>query len=733
MRLRPSRPVVAALVALALAGLLAGPGEATIVVPVPEHELVLEADAIVVGRVQRIESEWDPAARQISTWITVAIDEVLKGDVATPEVSLKQAGGTVGGLRAWVHGSPEFRRRENVLVFLSESPDGSLRVTHLYQGKFSLSTDPVTGETLARRDRAPGVLVLPRKGGAPAVDSWTLPALKEVVKAWRSSRRSRGSLGQRRPAVAAATTQEAETFTFLNPPARWFEPDSGIPITVMTNRAGEPAAPGGGFEQVREALAAWTIGPESSLVLRDGGLTDAVGLRYDGVNSVSFRDPLNQIQPPSQCGGVLAIGGYYAVAQTTVVGGRTFYRIVDADMAIADGWEGCQFYDDRENLAEVLTHEIGHMVGFGHNTDPSATMYPYAHFDGRGATLTAADRAGLVFLYPGVSTVGPPPVRTLTVTRTGSGVIASTPAGISCGTDCAGGYDDGTAVQLVATPAAGWELAGWGGACGGAGACTVVMNGDRAVTATFRLAARPDLVVTAVNDPPATVGRGGRFPVRDTVANVGGAPSGAITRARYYLSATGTQAAGNVLLTGSRAVGALAPGAGSSGTLTVTVPLNAPPGTYRLLACADDTRLVAESDEANNCLASAGSVVVGLPDLVAAAVSPPPASLARGGRFQVTDTTRNQGDAPATSSVTRYYLSADGARDASDRLLTGYRMVPSLAPGAASTGTVTVVVPSTTVAGAYFVLACADDTARLVESGGANNCVASPTTVAVGP
>jgi hypothetical protein len=40
----------------------------------------------------------------------------------------------------------------------------------------------------------------------------------------------------------------------------------------------------------------------------------------------------------------------------------------------------------------------------------------------------------------------------------------------------------------------------------------------------------------------------------------------------------------------------------SSGTAT---------GTYYLLACADDTLVVAETNEGNNCKASTGQVTVG--------------------------------------------------------------------------------------------------------------------------
>ncbi len=79
---------------------------------------------------------------------------------------------------------------------------------------------------------------------------------------------------------------------------------------------------------------------------------------------------------------------------------------------------------------------------------------------------------------------------TLTVTKagTGSGTVTSSPAGIDCGATCSAEFTEGTMVTLTATPAAGSTFTGWSGACSGTGTCTVTMDQDRAVTATFALA-----------------------------------------------------------------------------------------------------------------------------------------------------------------------------------------------------------------------------------------------------
>lgn len=92
---------------------------------------------------------------------------------------------------------------------------------------------------------------------------------------------------------------------------------------------------------------------------------------------------------------------------------------------------------------------------------------------------------------------------------------------------------------------------------------------------------------------------------------------------------------------------------------------------------------------------------------------------------------RNQGVTAATTSSTRFYLSADVTRDSSDRLLTGLRTVGLLAPGASSRTNTAVIVPATVPPGTYFVLACADDLGRVAESSETNNCRASTSTVEI--
>ncbi|HEU4683352.1 MAG TPA: hypothetical protein VFS39_02465 [Nitrospira sp.] len=83
-----------------------------------------------------------------------------------------------------------------------------------------------------------------------------------------------------------------------------------------------------------------------------------------------------------------------------------------------------------------------------------------------------------------------PPASTATLTvvkaGTGTGTVTSTPAGINCGSTCSAQFSSGSVVTLTATAGAGSRFTGWsGGGCSGTGSCSVVMNGNQTVTATF--------------------------------------------------------------------------------------------------------------------------------------------------------------------------------------------------------------------------------------------------------
>ena len=251
---------------------------------------------------------------------------------------------------------------------------------------------------------------------------------------------------------------------------------------------------------------------------------------------------------------------------------------------------------------------------------------------------------------------------------------------------------------------------------------------------TTRIVVAPDLVGTSVSQPPAVLVLTEKLQITDTVTNNGGsAPS---SRTRYYLSADRTQGVGDFRLGGARLVPALTAGQSNTGTARATVSRTTKPGIYFLLACADDLKAVAESNELNNCSSSAGTVEVKAADLVESSVSNPPATAAKDSSFSVTDTTLNRGNASAAASATNYFLSLDTKKSASDIAVAGQRAVPLLAAGQSSFGTVVVGVPTVMASGNYYLLACADAGNKVAEgntsaTGEKNNCLASASRVTV--
>ena len=103
-------------------------------------------------------------------------------------------------------------------------------------------------------------------------------------------------------------------------------------------------------------------------------------------------------------------------------------------------------------------------------------------------TLTALEGvAGTGGSTPSSPTPTSPTTYTLSAITTGSGTgtVVSSPAGINCGSSCTSTFAAGSTVTLSASAGNKSGFSGWSGACTGTGACAVVMNGSKSVTATF--------------------------------------------------------------------------------------------------------------------------------------------------------------------------------------------------------------------------------------------------------
>jgi subtilisin family serine protease len=223
-----------------------------------------------------------------------------------------------------------------------------------------------------------------------------------------------------------------------------------------------------------------------------------------------------------------------------------------------------------------------------------------------------------------------------------------------------------------------------------------------------------DLAVTSVA-ASSPVRAGGPITVTDTTSNQGAAPIGESTTA-FYLSINTVYDASDQFL-GNRTVGALAVSQSSTAQIQLIVPAGIAAGMYYVIGVADANGAILESLENNNTRVGA-AVHVG-PDLIVSALMAP-SSAAAGTSITITDTTRNQGGDTAPGSRTMFYLSSNLSLDAGDQLL-GAREVSSLDPGLSGTGSALLLIPASTAAGTYYMIAKSDGDDAIQESAETNN------------
>jgi subtilase family serine protease len=227
------------------------------------------------------------------------------------------------------------------------------------------------------------------------------------------------------------------------------------------------------------------------------------------------------------------------------------------------------------------------------------------------------------------------------------------------------------------------------------------------------VAVGPDLVVTTLM-APAQAAAGTSILVSDVTNNQGGGAADA-SATRFYLSV-------NILLDPSdtpldaRAVGALAPGTSSTATTSVAIPANMPAGSYYLFAHADASGQIVEPNEANNSRVT--PIRIGA-DLIVSALTAP-ARTAAGAVISVGHTTRNSGSGAAAGSLTAFYLSSNLLLDAADIRVQPAHQVPPLAANEGHSATTVLTVPDV-AAGAWYLLAAADDGNAVAETIETNN------------
>ena len=120
---------------------------ATVIVPIEFRELVTTTPVIVHGRVTDVRSAFVDGRRSVETFVTVAADEYLKGDLGE-HITVKVPGGEIGRYRTVFVGAPGFNRGDEVVLFLRTQRAALPFIVGLNQGAYRVVADRQSGRRM---------------------------------------------------------------------------------------------------------------------------------------------------------------------------------------------------------------------------------------------------------------------------------------------------------------------------------------------------------------------------------------------------------------------------------------------------------------------------------------------------------------------------------------------------------------------------------------------------------
>jgi hypothetical protein len=111
------------------------------------EEMTNESTAVLYGKCTQKRCEWNENKSIIYTYITIAPEEYVKGNLGS-EAVIAVPGGRVGDIIYEVSEMPVFTEGEDVVAFIWTSPSGKNLVTGGFQGKLKIIKDKLTGKRI---------------------------------------------------------------------------------------------------------------------------------------------------------------------------------------------------------------------------------------------------------------------------------------------------------------------------------------------------------------------------------------------------------------------------------------------------------------------------------------------------------------------------------------------------------------------------------------------------------
>lgn len=411
-----------------------------------DDELFGKSDLVVVATITFADAA--PGARP-STDYTVEVSRLLKGYVPANTLIVRELGGLAADRSSalTVHGAARLAVGEEYLLFLEPRDQGRFRVMDLGLGAFhhdqrtGIATRSIGAARLLTRPDDPKAQARARSAQPRRFDDF-VDALARHADGESLSGDYFLADGLVTDAAAFTLTRSPEGVppnacpTNAGSPVRWRQFDTGDPVLVFANEGGQIGVPGGGFSQIQQAVAAWNAVDGAQINLAYGGTTpvDTAIAGQDLLNTISFEDPNDQVASsyPSAESGAVSVTLVWFQCNVHAFLGGVAHTLLEAGIVTQDGTGS--FFFDAVNFAEVMAHELGHLLGLAHSCgDPTtgpctgaadaALMRAFPHDDGRGASIRSDDRAGLLALYSEASGPGPNPPSSLSAEVTSTSTI----------------------------------------------------------------------------------------------------------------------------------------------------------------------------------------------------------------------------------------------------------------------------------------------------------------------
>lgn len=378
--------------------LLASPSRASTIIPPRDlGELARLSEAVVLARAGSAQ----PFARghSLFTLTNFEVLHAVSGSLVTGEtVSVASLGGEKGGVRAVVAGAPSFEEGKTYLLFLNQDQRGLWHPRLMAYGLLEQAQSMDGKPLLKPLPEAAGLGIARRLDGVQPEQIGTyrqealldhLGAVAEAELTWNARQvlaPAAALFDEALPQISfSKNAQGAPTeCSFLGPndgmlPFRWDLFEKGGSVEVYAQKGGDKdASEEETHERINAAMQAWQNIEGTSVTwelagekeLPEGECDDGSAFPYSGTgepNLIVFNDPCGERELGS---GIIA-WTYAYPAGSHSYNEESWYSIGSFRVIVAKGAADMLSPDDYRRM---LTHELGHGLGFDHVTDETANM-----------------------------------------------------------------------------------------------------------------------------------------------------------------------------------------------------------------------------------------------------------------------------------------------------------------------------------------------------------------------